>query len=96
MRIDDIDGTKTKVRHNPRANSNGFSAFDYSDVTKQNKISKRCVNPLDPVYTMTDENGNKYEVGKVDGAQPARMPSPPNPDRAARVSSLQTADIAGA
>ena len=57
--------------------------------------SKRCSNPLDPTYTVTDENGKATEIGCVDGSKPARMPSPPK-DRSSYGGSLQTGDIAGA
>ena len=34
MKLDDIDGTKAKPRHKARENSQGYSGFDYTDVTK--------------------------------------------------------------
>ena len=64
-------------------------------MTKIERKSKRCSNPLDPTYTVIDENGKGYEVGKVEGSAPARMPDPPK-DRAAYGGSLQTTDISGA
>ena len=57
--------------------------------------SKRCSNPLDPVYGHTDEDGKKMEIGIVEGSKPAKMPEPPK-DRSAYGGSLQTTDIAGA
>ena len=33
LRIDDIIGTRTKLRHRPRQKSGGFTAEDYRDVT---------------------------------------------------------------
>ena len=50
------------MRHKPRNNAAGYSAFDYSDVTKKPVVSMRCSNPLDPVYTIADENGS-CEIG---------------------------------
>ena len=34
MKVDDIQGTKARPRHQARGISGGYSAFDYSDVTK--------------------------------------------------------------
>jgi len=64
-------------------------------VTKVERKSKRCSNPLDPTYTVIDENGKGYDIGKVAGSNPARMPEPPK-DRAAFGGSLHTSDIQGA
>ena len=59
MAIDDIAGTRATQRHKPRATSN-FNVYDYTDVTKIERKSKRCSNPLDPVYTHTDDNGKTF------------------------------------
>ena len=75
LKTDDIDGTKSKPRHVARKTE--YSAMNYDDVTKKTQKSMRCSNPLDPVYTIQDENGKTYEVGKVDGAKPAQMPDAP-------------------
>jgi hypothetical protein len=96
MKVDDIQGTKARPRHQARGISGGYSAFDYSDVTKQERISKRVVNPLDPVYTIQDENGKTYTVGMVEGSKPAKAPDAPKAERLARAGSLQTSDIEGA
>ena len=95
MKVDDIEGTRAQPRHKPRDNSGGFTTYDYTDVTKIERKSKRCSNPLDPTYTAIDENGKGYDIGKVDGSAPARMPDAPK-DRTAHGGSLQTGDIAGA
>ena len=95
MKTDDIQGTKAQMRHRPRQNSGGFTTYDYTDVTKIERKSKRCSNPLDPTYTAVDEDGKAYSIGAVDGSKPARMPDPPK-DRAAYGGSLATGDIAGA
>lgn len=95
MKIDDIQGTRAQARHKPRQNSNGFTSYDYNDVTKIERKSKRCSNPLDPTYTITDENGQSVEIGVVAGSKPARMPDPPK-DRSSFGGSLNTSDIAGA
>lgn len=74
MKIDDIEGTKSTIRHKGRDRSNGFSNFDYNDVTKVEAKSRRCSNPLEPVYTVYGEDGKPCEIGLVDGSRPCRMP----------------------
>ena len=76
-------------------NCGGFTSYDYTDVTKMERKSKRCSNPLDPTYSVMDEDGKRMEIGSVDGSKPARMPEPPK-DRAQWGGSLATGDIAGA
>ena len=95
MKLDDIEGTRAQPRHKPRGNSGGFTTYDYTDVTKIERKSKRCSNPLDPTYRVIDENGKGYDVGRVEGSMPARLPDPPK-DREAYGGSLHTGDIAGA
>ena len=70
--------------------------MDYSDVTKKPVVSMRCSNPLDPTYTINDENGGTYEVGMVEGSKPAKMPDPPKEQAKNRCGSLSTKDIGGA
>ena len=94
MAIDDIAGTRATQRHKARPSSN-FNAIDYSDVTKMERKSKRCSNPLDPTYTHTDDNGKTFEIGVVAGSKPAKMPDAPK-DKSAYGGSLNTKDIAGA
>ena len=96
MKIEDIEGTKAKARHCARKNSQGYSAFDYNDVTKQMRVSQRCSNPLDPVYTFKGEDGKEFTIGSVDGSKPAKMPTKPNVEGQGRAGSLNTADIDGA
>ena len=95
MKIDDIAGTKANMRHKPRQNAGGYTGYDYSDVTKMERKSKRCSNPLDPTYTVSGDDGKAWEIGNVDGSKPAKMPDPPK-DRSAFGGSLNTKDIAGA
>jgi len=98
MRVDDIAGTRAQQRHKQRQNSNGFTSYDYSDVTKMERKSKRCSNPLEPTYTVMDEDNKATTIGVVDGSKPAKMPDPPK-DRSAfggYAGGLQTSDIAGA
>ena len=65
------------MRHKPRGNSGGYTTYDYNDVTKIERKSKRCSNPLDPTYTVMNEDNKAYEIGNVDGSKPARMPDAP-------------------
>jgi len=95
MKLDDIEGTRAQARHKPRGNAGGFTTYDYSDVTKIERKSKRCSNPLNPSYMVVDENGKGYEIGTVEGSAPAKMREPPK-DRAAFGGSLHTSDISGA
>ena len=95
MKIDDITGTRAQQRHKPRQNAGGYTGYDYTDVTKMERKSKRCSNPLDPTYQVMDDNNKATSIGLVDGSKPARMPDPPK-DRASHGGSLQTGDIEGA
>ena len=45
MLIEDIEGTKAKLRHKHRDKSPGYNAYDYSDITKATFVSKRSVDP---------------------------------------------------
>ena len=56
----------------------------------------RCSNPLDPVYTVSDENGKTCDIGLVDGSKPAKMPDAPKEQAKNRCGSLSTNDIDGA
>ena len=56
MKIDDIGGTRAQQRHKPRQNAGGYTSYDYNDITKQERKSKRCSNPLDPTYTVMDDD----------------------------------------
>ena len=93
MKLDDIAGTRAQARHRPRQNSGGYNPYDFSDVTKIERKSKRCSNPLDPTYTVMDDDNKAIEIGSVAGSKPARMPEPPKERPGG---SLNTRDIAGA
>jgi hypothetical protein len=56
-KIDDIEGTRAKARHQPRKNSAGYTSYDYTDITRAHFMSKRVANPLMPQYTIRDEDG---------------------------------------
>ena len=95
--IDDIEGTRAIQRHKPRVKSGGFTAEDYRDVTKMERKSKRCSNPLTPTYVFVDKDGQETKIGHFDvtGSRPACMPEP-RKDRAKFGGSLTTTDILGA
>ena len=95
LKVDDIEGTRAQQRHKQRVNAGGFTTYDYTDVTKMERKSKRCSNPLDPTYSVMDEDGKRMEIGGVEGSKPAKMPEPPK-DRSMWGGSLATGDIAGA
>lgn len=60
-KIDDIEGTKARPRHSPRQNSAGYTSYDYSDITRPHFQTKRIGgNPMNPTYTIRDENGNPF------------------------------------
>jgi hypothetical protein len=97
MQTSDIDGTSSSVRHKARGRSNGYSSIDYQDVTKVVKTSNRCSNPLDPVYTVYDDDGKTMTIGEVDGSKPAKMPDQPTKKTGEyKGGCLETGDIAGA
>jgi len=74
MKIDDIDGSNSRVLHKPRARSPGYNNYDYSDITKAQFVSQRVVNPLSPSYKARDENNNLIDIGDVDGSRPTILP----------------------
>lgn len=59
-KIDDIEGTKAHQRHSPRKNSAGYTSYDYTDVTKAHFHTKRVANPMNPSYTIRDEDGKLF------------------------------------
>ncbi|CDW78556.1 UNKNOWN [Stylonychia lemnae] len=94
MKLDDIEGTKATIRHQARQRSNGFDAYDYSDITKAQFVTMRSTNPLNPTYQTRDDNGNLIEIGDVAGSRPQGMPAPRQDPRI--IASLRTEDITGA
>jgi hypothetical protein len=56
VNIDDIYGTKTKIRK-IRKDEPPYHYIDYSDVTDHKFKSKRRVDPLDPIYELKYKNG---------------------------------------
>jgi len=106
-KTDDILGTKSIERHRMRKDQN-YSNMDYRDVTKPDKVSNRCINPLNPVYTVPggqfniDSKDSKlgkdepwYEIGPVDGSSPTLTVNAPQKKNKEHTS-LITKDISGA
>ena len=96
MKIDDIEGTKAKIRHSPRKKVQGYDAYDYSDITKAHFVSSRITNPLNPTYEGRDDSGNKIVYGAVEGSQPTKLPNHKKDPAYLPSSSLWTKDIDGA
>lgn len=34
LKVDDIEGTRARLRHKPRGNAGGYTSYDYTDVTR--------------------------------------------------------------
>ena len=94
-KLDDIEGAKAVPRHAPRERSGGYNVYDYSDITKQQFVSTRVTNPLNPSYTIRDENGQLAEIGEVVGSKPNVLP-PERRQSELMKTSLRTDDIMGA
>lgn len=88
--LDEIEGSKPrkpKIR-----NFSSYSNFDYSDVTNFKFATKRCLDPLDPVYELKYKNGEHYIHGKIEGSKPVTYP----PIIYSDPMNLKTVDIGGA
>jgi hypothetical protein len=73
-----------------------YSNMDYRDVTKPDKISNRCINPLNPTYTVPGEKDEPwFEIGPVDGSSPTLTVNAPKLKNKEHTS-LITKDIGGA
>ena len=67
MKVDDIEGTKSKPYPNRKTR---YSSYDYSDVTNDKFKSKRVTNPLNPSYFHKTEDGKVEEIGNIEGSRP--------------------------
>jgi hypothetical protein len=75
MKIDDIQGTKARVRHSVRPNGvEQYNNIDYKDVTHVDFKSTRVTNPLMPSYAHRDDAGNLGSIGQVPGSIPNVLP----------------------
>lgn len=69
MNIQDIEGTKARIRHAPRpgigTSTQIVDQMNYRDVTDADFKTKRTTNPLNPSYVVRDDNGTIIEIGEV-------------------------------
>lgn len=71
-----------------------YNVMNYRDVTHADFKTKRSVNPLQPEYTVRDEDGKVCEIGSVAGSKPNVLP-PPRQNQEFVNTSLKTTDIHG-
>lgn len=84
----DIDGCSPRKRYIRNTN---FNYIDYSDVTKDKFQTKRCSNPLEPVYQVKYKGGENYIHGHIEGSKPVTYPPYVYPEPY----NLRTQDIQG-
>lgn len=60
----DVPDSKSKKQY---VRNTKYSNFDYSDVTHDVFKTKRCVDPLDPVYEVKYKGGENYIHGHIEG-----------------------------
>ena len=63
-------------------------------MTRPHFVTKRSVNPLNPIYTIRDEDGKPFEIGAIQGNKPQVLP--PKRERGEVSLTLKTQDILGA
>jgi len=83
----DIEGShpkKRKIRYSP------YSNIDYSDINQKPQMTKRMVNPLNPIYELDYPDG-KYVYGEIEKSKP-NIFSPYNSNNE---HNLKNADILG-
>lgn len=90
MKVGDIQGTSPKKSY---LRKTSYDSFNYADITKAKFISQRSVNPLEPSYTIRDDEGNVISTGQIAGSAPKPPLSRKN---AESHSSLLVKDIHGA
>ena len=71
--------------------ASNYSNIDYSDVTHDIFKTKRCVNPLDPVYQVEYGGGDNYTHGQIEGSKSTSL----SKFNYADPLNLKTADIDG-
>jgi hypothetical protein len=67
----DIDGCSPRKRYIRNTN---YNYIDYSDVTKDKFQTKRCSNPLEPVYEVKYKGGEHYTHGDIEKSKPVTYP----------------------
>ena len=87
--LGEIEGSKPRK---PKTRKSNYSNYDYSDVTNFKFVTKRCLDPLDPVYELRYANNENYIHGKIEGSKPVTYP----PITYADPFNLKTNDIGGA
>ena len=66
--VQDIDMSKPKKFH--VRDSDKYNYMDYNDVVKNKPKSTYIRDPLNPIYTFRDKQGEIYEYGNVEGSRP--------------------------
>lgn len=95
LNINDIEGTKPQIGNvKMQRNKTSYDNMNYRDVTHDYFKTTRSTNPLIPTYVHRDEDGNKIEIGPVQGCIPQVLP-PPRKDLSFVNTSLTTKDIMG-
>jgi len=93
--LDDINGTRSIIRHKPRPGDQSYSNMDYKDVTQNISRSNRCSNPLAPEYVvMAEEKGKTETIGFVPGSKPTLLGNAPPKKK--NLDIMKTSDIHGA
>jgi hypothetical protein len=91
LRIDDIEGWQPRDRTFKRDAK--FDAINYRDVTHSDFRTKRSTNPLNPEYTVRNDDGSTEIIGRIENNTGSRIPER---KRGPLSSSLDTSDIDGA
>ena len=69
MDIKDIDGSKAKQVY---VRQTSYDSFHYADITKVKFTSNRSTNPLNPTYTVKNEEGVPALIGEITGSSPKK------------------------
>jgi hypothetical protein len=89
--VADIEGSKPRDRTFKRTTA--FDNINYKDVTHADFKTKRTTDPLNPTYVIRDDDGNKQEIGQIEGNRSFYIGER---KRGPQSSSLETRDIEGA
>jgi len=73
MDIADIPGAKKRDKFSGEPNRKDL-IYDVKDINGKRFVSKKGVNPLNPVYDMRTQSGNKIRIGEVEGSKPRVIP----------------------
>ena len=75
LQISDIEKSSPCVTKPIRHKTLGYDNLTYTDVTKANWRTSRCVNPLQPEYQVFDGNRKSYTIGEISGSRPRPAPA---------------------